>query len=113
MLFNFDMMPQYFVYEDGHSRVHGIECVAVPQACVERCGRSWALSRGPEGCTRFHELMQDVPCPNCRRKGDIRPSIGKLAPRSGLCDCPGASDGQRCVVRAARPYLVRVGALVA
>ena len=41
------------------SRVHGIECVAVPQACVERCGRFWALSRGPEGCTRFHELMQD------------------------------------------------------
>jgi hypothetical protein len=39
------------------SRVHGIECVAVPQACVERCGRFWALSRGPEGCTRFHELM--------------------------------------------------------
>jgi hypothetical protein len=42
----------------GPSRVHGIECVAVPQACVERCGRFWALSRGPEGCTRFHELMQ-------------------------------------------------------
>ena len=42
----------------GPSRVHGIECVAVPQACVERCGRFWALSRGAEGCTRFHELMQ-------------------------------------------------------
>jgi hypothetical protein len=44
----------------ARSRVHGIECVAVPQACVERCGRFWALSRGLEGCTRFHELMQNV-----------------------------------------------------